>query len=385
MSLFEPLTIGDVTLKNRIAVSPMSQYAATDGVADEWQIVHLGRFAMGGAGLVFTEAVGVEARGRRTPGDLGLWQDDQIAPMARVAETIRMFGAVPAIQLGHAGRKGSERRPWHRDHWVDDEDVALRGEAPWQTIAPTDEPFAPDWHTPTVMTESDIAVVIEAFGAAAARAKDAGFEVLEIYGAHGFLLHQFLSPLGNRRTVEYGGSAENRMRLPLAVVDSVRRAWPAPRPLFYRLSAVDWAEGGLSLAHTIPFAAALKQHGVDVVDCSSGGIGGAAQRQQIPVGPLFQVPFAQAIRHDADIKTMAVGFIRTGAEANSLIEDGRADIAAIGREILFNPNWPHHAARELGVDLEYRAWHPQFGWWLRNRDRALNATKGTTSQWAAAG
>ena len=230
------------------------------------------------------------------------------------------------------------------------------------------------------MTEEYIAAVIEAFGAAAARAKQAGFAVLEIYGAHGFLLHQFLSPLGNTRTDEYGDSAENRMRLPLAVVDSVRLVWPEPRPLFYRLSAVDWAVGGLTLEHTVPFAAALKSHGIDVVDCSSGGVGGAAQKQQIPVGPLFQVPFAEAIRRDAEVPTMAVGFIRTASEANSLIENGRADLAAIVRDILFNPNWPHHAARELGIDPEYRAWHPQFGWWLRNRERAPKAGEATTSQ-----
>jgi 2,4-dienoyl-CoA reductase-like NADH-dependent reductase (Old Yellow Enzyme family) len=384
LALFEPITIGDVTLKNRIAVSPMSQYAATDGFSSEWHIVHLGRFAMGGAGLVFTEAVGVEARGRRTHGDLGLWQDEQIAPLARIAGAIREFGAVPAIQLGHAGRKASERRPWHRDHWVDEEDIAQRGEAPWQAIAPIEEPFGPGWHTPRNMTEGDIEQVIEAYGAAAVRAREAGFEVIEIYGAHGFLLHQFLSPLGNNRSDNYGGSLENRMRFPLAVVDCIRRNWPTPRPLFYRLSAVDWVDGGLTLEDTVPFAAALKEHGVDVIDCSSDGIGGPAEKQRIPVGPLFQIPFAKAIRHDADVRTMAVGFIRTATEANTLIENGRADIVAIGREILFDPNWAHHAALELGVDPEYRAWHPQFGWWLRNRDRALRTEKGTTSQWADA-
>jgi len=384
LSLFEPLTIGDVTLKNRIAVSPMSQYLAANGFPTAWHMVHLGRFAMGGAGLVFSEAVGVEAQGRRTHGDLGLWQDEQVAPLAEIAAAIREFGAVPAIQLGHAGRKASERRPWHRDHWVDEEDIAERGEAPWQAIAPTEEPFGPGWHTPRKMTEDDFEQVIEAFGSAAARAKEAGFEVVEIYGAHGFLLHQFLSPLGNNRSDKYGGSRENRMRFPLAVVDRIRRAWPAPRPLFYRLSAVDWAEGGLTLEDTVSFATALKQHGVDVIDCSSGGIGGPAQKQQIPVGPLFQTPFAETIRRDAEVQTMAVGFIRTGNEANTLIEHKRADLVAIGREILFNPNWPHHAALELGVDPDYRNWHLQSGWWLRNRDRALKSNQGTTSQWADA-
>ncbi len=384
MALFDPLSLGTVTLKNRVVVSPMSQYVAQDGAVTAWHPVHLGRFAMGGAGLVFTEAVAVEKRGRRTHGDLGLWHDGQIAGLAEVAQTIRSLGAVAGIQLGHAGRKASERRPWHGDHWVDEDDERLRGEAPWPAVAATDEPFGPGWHRPEALSAAGIATVVEAFGAAAARAREAGFEVIEIYGAHGFLLHQFLSPVGNKRSDDYGGSLENRMRVPLAVVEGVRRGWPAPRPLFYRLSAVDWVEGGLELDETLAFARALRAHGVDVVDCSSGGIGGPAPRQPIPIGPAFQAPFAAAIRREAGVQTMAVGFIREAAEAEALIVEGRADLAALGREILFNPNWPHHAARALGADPEYRAWHPQFGWWLRNRDRALRAKDRTTSQWAAA-
>lgn len=382
MALFDPLKLGDIELVNRVVVSPMSQYTAVDGFANDWHLVHLGRFAMGGAGLVFTEATAVEERGRRTHGDLGLWHDDQIAGLARVAAAIKSFGSIPAIQLGHAGRKASERRPWHRDHWVDEEDIEARGEAPWEAIAPTSEPFGPGWHTPRTMTESDIGDVIDAFVRAAERAQKAGFDVLEIYGAHGFLLHQFLSPLGNSRTDAYGGSLVGRMRLPLEVVREVRRVWKGP--LFYRLSAVDWAEGGQTIEDSVAFATALKEAGVDVVDCSSGGIGGPAKRQQIPVGPLFQAPFAETIRRDAGLQAMAVGFVRTPSEANALIAEDRADLVALGRELLFNPNWPHHAAFELGVDKDYRRWHPQFGWWLRNRDRALKTDQGTTSQWAAA-
>lgn len=369
--LFEPLTLRAVTLPNRVVVSPMSQYCAIDGVATDWHFAHLSRFALGGAGLVFTEATAVEDRGRRTPGDLGLWDDGQIEPLRRITKFIKENGAVPGIQISHAGRKASERRPWHGNQCLDNEDVAERGEHPWDTIGPTDEPFGQNWHAPAAMTEPTIREVLDAFTAAARRAVEAGFEVIDLYGGHGFLMHQFLSPACNTRTDAYGGTEEKRRRFGLEVIDAVRRAWPERLPLFYRISAVDWAEGGLQIDEATAFAERAYAHGVDVMDVSTGGIGGAARRQNIPIGPAFQAPYAAEIRERTGKHTMAVGFIRTAEEAEGVLQTRQADLVAIAREILYDPNWALHAAQVLGCDEGFSRWKPQFGWWLNNRDRAL--------------
>lgn len=367
--LFDPLTLRGVTLKNRIAVSPMSQYRAVDGVANAWHLVHLGRFALGGAGLVFAEATAVEARGRRTHGDLGLWDDAQIEPLLPVTNFITQEGAVPGIQLGHAGRKASERRPWHGETPVDEEDEAERGEAPWSSIAPSDLPYAEGWPQPVEMSESDIADVVAAFGAAARRAADAGFKVLEVYAAHGFLVHQFLSPLANRRTDRWGGDAAGRARFALEVARSIRDNWPEDLPLIFRLSATDWIDGGIEAEDTVETARLLAGEGVDMIDCSSGGIGGRDRPRRMTIEQGFQVPFAERIRREAGIASMAVGFLWDPDACDAVIKEGRADMVALARELLDDPNWPLHAAAQLGTDKDHAMWPPESGWWLMKRAR----------------
>ena len=370
--LFSPFTLRDVTFKNRIAVSPMSQYRAVDGQANDWHRVHLGRFALGGAGLVYAEATAVEAEGRRTHGDLGLWTDAQIDGLRPIADFISQEGSVPGIQLGHAGRKASERRPWHGETPVDDEDIAERGETPWLAIAPSPLPYAEGWPEPAEMSESDIERVIGAFGAAARRAKEAGFRIIEIYAAHGFLVHQFLSPISNKRTDRWGGSPENRRRFALDVAKSVRRNWPEAYPLAFRLSATNWLDGGIDVEETIETARALKGEGVDMIDCSTGGIGGKQRPHRMKIEQGFQAPFAAQVREKADIATMAVGFLWDAKHCEELLCAGRADMIALAREILDDPNWPLHAAQELGADEGHAMWPVESGWWLMKRERLLS-------------
>ena len=367
--LFDPLTLRGVTLKNRIAVSPMSQYRAVNGIANAWHLVHLGRFALGGAGLVFAEATAVEARGRRTHGDLGLWDDAQIEHFLPVTDFITLEGAVPGIQLGHAGRKASERRPWHGETPVDADDEAERGEAAWSSIAPSGLPYAEGWPQPAEMTESDIAEVVAAFGAAARRAADAGFKVLEVYAAHGFLVHQFLSPLANKRTDGWGGDAAGRARFALEVARSVRSNWPEELPLIFRLSATDWIDGGIETEDTVETARLLAGEGVDMIDCSSGGIGGRDRPRRMTIEQGFQVPFAERVRREAGIASMAVGFLWDPEACDAVINDGRAEMVALARELLDDPNWPLHAAAQLGIDKDHAMWPPESGWWLRRRAR----------------
>ncbi len=369
--LLTPLTLRGVTLPNRVVVSPMSQYLSHGGYASDYHLVHLGRFALGGAGLVFTEATAVEERGRRTPGDLGLWEDGQGAQLARIATFVKDQGSVPGIQLAHAGRKASERRPWHGETPLDQEDQDLRGEAAWTSVGPSAETFGPDWHVPEALDKAGIGQVIDAFAASARRAAAAGFEFLEIYAGHGFLVHQFLSPLANRRTDGYGGSLENRMRFACEVAEAVRAAWPADLPLSFRISAMDWYDGGWTLDDTLALAPLLKARGVDVLDCSSGGISRHPGHQRITIGPAFQAPFAQAVKEACGMATMTVGFIRTAAEGEAVLREGQADLVAIARELLYDPNWSLHAAEALGADEDFSLWKPQFGWWLMRRARAL--------------
>jgi len=350
----------------------MSQYRAVDGHANDWHRVHLGRFALGGAGLVYAEATGVEAAGRRTHGDLGLWTDAQIEGLRPIADFIGQEGSVPGIQLGHAGRKASERRPWHGETPVDDEDVAERGEAPWQAIAPSSIPYAEGWPEPTEMSEDDIGRVIASFGIAAGRAKEAGFKIIEIYAAHGFLVHQFLSPISNKRSDKWGGSAENRRRFALEVAKSVRANWPEAYPLAFRLSATDWLDGGIEVEETIETARALKGEGVDMIDCSTGGIGGKQRPHRMKIEQGFQVPFAGQIRDQADIATMAVGFLWDAKHCEELLVAENADMIALAREILDDPNWPLHAAQELSADEGHSLWPVESGWWLMKRERLLS-------------
>ncbi|MGR8947406.1 MAG: NADH:flavin oxidoreductase/NADH oxidase [Gammaproteobacteria bacterium] len=367
--LFEPLKIRDVHLKNRICVSPMSQYKAQNGYANDWHMAHLGRFAMGGASLVFCEATAVSAEARRTHGDLGLWEEGQIAKLKGINEFIAAQNAVPGIQLAHAGRKASERRPWHGETPVNEEDISLRGEAPWQALSPTEEPYGELWPTPKRMTGQDIEKVIADFAAASVRADKAGFDFIEVYAAHGFLLHQFYSPLCNDRDDEWGGSFENRIRLSIEVAKSIRRHWPDSKALCFRISATEWLDEGWSIDDSAKLAQALKSEGVDVIDCSSGGIGGNTPMPRFPLGPAFQADLAKQVREKANIATMAVGLIWQAEVAEKIIASGQADLVALARELLNDPNWPLHAARDLGADTDYSLWDDAMGWWLNKRQR----------------
>jgi 2,4-dienoyl-CoA reductase-like NADH-dependent reductase (Old Yellow Enzyme family) len=365
--LFQPLELRGVRLRNRIVVSPMCQYSAQDGHVSDWHLVHLGKFAQGGAGAVFVEATAVEKRGRITHGDTGIWEDAHIAGLSRIAQFLESQGAVPALQLAHAGRKASMARPWYGNGPLTQADLD-RGDKPWSTIAPTDAPIDSGWIVPRAMKEGDQQTVLNAFRNAVRRAVAAGFEILEVHAAHGYLLHTFLSPLSNP------GPMEERMRFPLQVIAEVRKAWPAPKPLLVRCSSIDDVEGGWSLEDTVRFSKELKTIGVDVVDCSSGGIQGsatAATKMLVQRVPGFQLPFSERVRKDAGIKTMAVGLILTAQQAEEALQAGRADLIAVGREALFDPNWPLHAAQALGVDPDFEQWPVQYGWWLARRESLL--------------
>jgi len=369
--LFEPLQLRGVTVKNRIAVSPMSQYRAQNGYANAWHVVHLGRFAIGGAGLVFAEATAVEARGRRTHGDLGLWEDGQIEALLPVTGFLTAEGAVPGIQLGHAGRKASERRPWHGESPLTTEDEMERDEAPWPALAPSAISYADGWPVPGEMTEDDIEGVIRAFGDAARRAREAGFKVIEVYAGHGFMVHQFLSPLANHRMDRWGADAAGRRRFAVEVAQSIRSNWPDDLPLLFRLSATDWIDGGIEVDDTIETARALADAGVDMIDCTTGGIGGRERPQRMTIDQGFQVPFAARVRHEAKLPTMAVGFLWDAKSCEAVITEGAADIVALAREMLDDPNWPLHAAAQLGTDKDHSMWPPEFGWWLMKRARLV--------------
>ena len=349
----------------------MSQYRALDGHANDWHLVHLGRFAMGGAGLVYAEATAVTADGRRTHGDLGLWDDAQVETLAPVMAFIEREGAVPGIQLGHAGRKASERRPWHGETPVDEEDQSLRNEDPWVAMAPSALPYADGWPTPIEMSDAQIRDAIDAFGQAARRSLDAGVKVIEVYAAHGFLVHQFLSPIANQRTDEWGGTPENRRRFAIEVARSIRQYWPEDLPLVFRLSATDWLDGGVEIEDTVETAAALKAEGVDMIDCSTGGIGGKDRPRRMVIEQGFQVPFARQVRAEADIATMTVGFLWDAANCEDVISSGSADMVALARELLDDPNWPLHAEAELDGAAGFDSWPVESGWWLGKRARLV--------------
>ncbi|MEO8396038.1 MAG: NADH:flavin oxidoreductase/NADH oxidase [Chloroflexota bacterium] len=342
--LFEPLTIKSVTLRNRIGVSPMCQYSCEDGMATAWHLVHLGSRAVGGASLVIAEATAVEARGRISPQDLGIWSDDHAEPLAQVAHFVKSQGAVPGIQLAHAGRKASTFHPWAgKSGGVSDE------EGGWAVIAPSAIPFNDVYRQPTEMTLDDIRDVQWAFRDAAVRAYDAGFEWVELHAAHGYLIHEFLSPLSNQRTDDYGGSFDNRIRFIIETVQAMKVVWPEDKPFTVRLSCTDWVEGGWSLDDSIELSKRLKSEGVDLIDCSSGG---NSTQQKIPNGgyPGYQVPFAEAVKHGADMLTSAVGLISAPSHADEIIRNNRADLVVLAREFLRDPYWPIHAARALKQD-----------------------------------
>ncbi|TDE41244.1 NADH:flavin oxidoreductase/NADH oxidase [Antarcticimicrobium sediminis] len=367
--LFRPFTLRGVTARNRVVISPMCQYAAHEGHLEDWHMVNLGRFATGGAGIVFTEATAVQKAGRITHGCAGLWCDSQIIGHARVAQFALSHGAIPAVQLGHAGRKSGMQRPWFGNGPLTDADIA-RGDMPWTPVGPSEIPVAEGWPMPHALSENDIGELIEDFIAATRRALAAGYKIVEIHGAHGYLIHSFLSPLSNRRSDAYGGDLEGRMRLALEVAQAVRATWPEDLPVFFRTSAVDGDPEGWTLPDTVELAKRLKALGVDVMDCSSSGIAGAAtasgggKRQ-----PGFQVPYADVVRREAGMQTMAVGLITHPQQAEEILAAGQADLIAIGREALVDPMWALHAAQALGHDADYSTWPAQSGWWLAGRDK----------------
>jgi 2,4-dienoyl-CoA reductase-like NADH-dependent reductase (Old Yellow Enzyme family) len=375
--LFTPISFRDITARNRVIISPMCQYSADDGVANDWHLVHLGKFAQGGAGMVMTEAVAVVPEGRITHGDLGLWGDHQVGPLARIAAFLRNNGAVPAIQLAHAGRKASMQRPWYGNAALTDADRA-RGDQPWPIVAPSAIAMDEGWLLPHALEAADLSALRQSWRAATMRALAAGFDIVELHCAHGYLLHEFLSPLSNQRTDSYGGDRAGRMRFPLEIVETVREAWPKTRPMFVRISTVDGVDGGLDLADSVAFASEAKARGVDVIDCSSGGLMGSATAARIPRGYGFQVPFAAEIRKQAEVATMAVGLILHPQQAEEVVAQGHADIVAVGREALFDPNWPLHAELALSGRTEgaFDNWPKQYGWWLERREPGLRKLDG---------
>ena len=342
--LFDRLEIRSIRFKNRIAISPMCQYSSVDGFANDWHLVHLGSRATGGAALVIQEATAVTKRGRISPDDMGLWKDDQIEPLQRITAFIKKQGSVPGIQLAHAGRKASMNSSWKGGKQVEVSDGG------WITQAPSAIPYNDEYPFPEAMTKEDIIQIGKDFKSSAIRSLEAGFEVIEIHGAHGYLIHSFLSPLSNHRTDEYGGSFENRTRLVREIISDIRSIWPERLPLFLRISSTDYSPDGWDLTSSVRLSVLVKQLGVDLIDCSSGGL---TPNVRIPLGPGYQVPFAETIRKEAGILTGAVGLITTAAQANEIIETGKADMILIARASLRNPHFPLTAAKELGRDIEW--------------------------------
>lgn len=347
-SLFQPLQIRSIRLKNRIVVSPMCQYSSIDGFANDWHLVHLGSRAVGGASLVISEAAAVSPEGRITPHDLGIYKEEHIEFLKQITAFIRSQDSVAGIQLAHAGRKASHHRPW-------DGGAALKeNEGAWTTSAPSALPYKEGEPVPHELTREEIRNIVAGFRQAAIRSKEAGFQVIELHAAHGYLVHEFLSPLSNHRHDEYCGSFENRIRFLLEITEEVRKVWSEHLPLFVRISATDWVEGGWNIEESVELSRILKTKGVDLVDCSSGG---NAHQQKIPVGPLYQTPFAERIKKETGILTGAVGLITTPAQAEGVIEQQQADLVLLARQLLRDPYFPLHAAKELNVDM---AWPPQY-------------------------
>jgi 2,4-dienoyl-CoA reductase-like NADH-dependent reductase (Old Yellow Enzyme family) len=341
--LFSSLTIRNITLKNRIVMSPMCQYSSVDGFSNDWHMVHLGSRAAGGTGLIFTEATAVSPEGRITPGDLGLWKDEHIPGLSRIVSFIHQHGAIVGIQIAHAGRKASCAVPWDNGKQLGED------QGGWTTLGPSSIPLIDGDRAPESLDEKGIRKVISDFKEAARRARIAGFNIVEIHSAHGYLLHEFLSPMSNRRTDKYGGSFENRTRLLCEVIEGVKSEWPAENPLFVRISATDWAEGGWTLEESVKLASILKDLRVDLIDCSSGGnVYGA----KVPSTPGYQVPFSEAVRKTG-ILTGAVGFITSASQAETILQEEKADVVLLARELLRNPYFPLYAAHEQGLDITW--------------------------------
>lgn len=370
--LFEPIALRSRQSANRLALSPMCQYSAVDGMFNDWHFANLSRFALGGFGTIIVEAAAVQERGRITHGDLGLWKDAHVAPLQRLTAFLRQQGSLPAIQLAHAGRKAATQRPWEGNLPLPPDGA----EKPWQIVGPSAVPVAENWPVPTPLEHGAMERLVEDWVAATRRADAAGFDMIEVHAAHGYLLHSFLSPLSNQRNDAFGGDLAGRMRFPLTVVAAVRAAWPDEKPLSVRISAVDGLEGGWEIEDSVAFAQELKRLGVDIVDCSSGGLGGSATAVRIPRSYGFQVPFAEQVRREADIATMAVGLVVEPQMANAIVAEGKADMVAIGREALVEPNWPHLARHALSDKPAYENWPPQAGWWLERRDASLASPRG---------
>ena len=346
--IFTPFQLRSVVFPNRIGVSPMCEYSSEDGFANDWHLVHLGARAQGGAGLVMVEASAVTAEGRISIGDLGIWKDEHVEKLSQIVRFIHSQGSRAGIQLAHAGRKGSMTVPFGGERLLTPE------QGRWQTVAPSAIPFSDTYSIPKALDEAEIAGVVSAFANATKRAEAAGFDFVEIHGAHGYLLHEFLSPLSNQRADQYGGSFENRIRLPLEVVDAVRAAWPEHLPLFMRISATDWADGGWTADESVKLARKLREHGLDLVDVSSGGL---VPHAKIPAAPGFQVPFAERVRKEAGVPTAAVGLITEPTQANDIVTNGQADLVLLAREMLRDPYWALHAAETLG---EKTTWPKQY-------------------------
>ena len=369
--LFQPLSLRGLTLPNRIVISPMCQHAAEGGHATPWHLVHLGKFALGGAGLILTESTAVDPRGRIGTADLGLWKDSQIAPLKAVADFVHANGGAMGVQLAHAGRKAGSQPLWEGGAALNDATMAADAE-PWHRLGPTAQPAGPGWSAPQALDAQGIEEVIQRFADAAVRADQADMDVVELHFGHGYLVASFLSPHSNDRTDEWGGSLEGRMRLALAIARRVRTVWPAHKPLFARLSVVDGSgEGGWGIEDSIVLARALAQCGVDVIDCSSGGLTEETRALPVPRGLGFQVPFSERLRNEAQVKTQAVGMIVDAAQAEDILKRGQADLVALGREALLDPYWPHHAAATLGADPGYERWPVRHGVWLAKRAPGL--------------
>jgi 2,4-dienoyl-CoA reductase-like NADH-dependent reductase (Old Yellow Enzyme family) len=362
--LFSPIALREVALKNRVVVAPMHQYSGVRGFPTPWHLMNAGRFAAGGAGLVFLESTKVERRGCGTIGDLGLWDDAFIDHFRPIAEFIRQHGAVPGIQLGHAGRRARLERPWEGGRPLAPSPEIQEWEA-WEIIGPSPISAGEGEPPPRSLSTAEVQQAVAAWGDAARRAEAAGFEVLEIHGAHGYLIHQFLSPLANRRSDAYGGSELNRMRFAIEVVEAVRAHWPAEKPLFLRLSVED--DAGWGPAESAALARLVKPKGVDVIDCSSGGMLGRPVVSAGPVGYGYQVPYAERLKQEAGIMTMAVGLIVHADQAERILQQGQADLIALAREILYNPNWPMDAAQKLGIDQRFELMPPPYSYWLSKR------------------
>lgn len=365
--LFEPYRIRELTLRNRIVVSPMATYSAEDGFVTDWHVQHVGKLAAGGAGLVFVEQSSVNTQGRITHGCLGIWKDEHVEGLRRLTRLIASLGAASAIQIAHSGRKGASQRPWEGGAPLGDADIAARGEGPWEICAPSSIPFDTGCQSPTEMSHAAIDQVVEDYRAAFIRARDAGFDVCELHCAHGYLMHSFLSPLGNQRQDEYGGDRAGRMKLPLRIAAAMRDVWPDHLPCFVRISSVDGMGVGWQLEDSVAYAVELKKLGIDMIDCSSGGFKLPAENNLVARTTGFQLPFSERIRHEAGLPTMGVGLIRTGEQAAIALQDGRADLIALGRELLWNPNWPMQIATEHDEANGWKLMPPQYGWWLRRR------------------